>query len=137
MAQTLSVTTLGELRGGDRVNLEHAVTPTGMLGGHVMQGHVDGVGLVRQALRSADGHRLRIAPPTPQAMRLIVDKGSIAVNGVSLTVAAVGDDWFDVALIPTTLALTNLGSLREGDQVNLEYDYLAKVVVNWLERRNV
>jgi len=135
ISQTLMVTTLGELQPGDSANLEHAVTLTTMLGGHVVQGHVDGVGTVRQVTRDASQHRMRIEPPTQGAvMRLIVDKGSIAVNGVSLTVAGTGVDWFDVALIPTTLERTNLGNLREGDRVNLEYDYIAKLVVNCLDR---
>jgi riboflavin synthase len=134
--QTLRVTTLGDLRPGDRVNLEHAATPTTMLGGHIVQGHVDGVGIVQRVIKGGGEHRLVIQPPAGNgAMRLIVDKGSIAVNGVSLTVAAAGDERFDVALIPATLALTNLASLREGARINLEYDYIAKIVANWLERR--
>lgn len=135
IAQTLSVTALGSLGAGDRVNLEHAVTPTTLLGGHIVQGHVDGVGRVMGVECSAEEHRLRIRPPRREAMGLIVDKGSIAVSGVSLTVANAGPDWFEVALIPTTLGLTNLGALKEGDAVNLEYDYIAKVVTNWLVRR--
>ncbi len=135
ISQTLAVTALGDLRAGDQVNLEHSVTPTTMLGGHIVQGHIDSVGVVRRVTTDATQHRLRIAPPQADAMRLIVDKGSIAVNGVSLTVSEAGDDWFDVALIPTTLQMTNLGALRNGARVNLEYDYIAKVVANWLERR--
>jgi riboflavin synthase len=135
IAQTLSVTTLGSLQIGDRVNLEHAVTPITLLGGHIVQGHVDGVGRVMGVERKPAEHRLRIRPPERGAMALIVDKGSIAVSGVSLTVAATGPEWFEVALIPTTLGLTNLGSLRVGDPINLEYDYIAKVVTNWLARR--
>jgi riboflavin synthase alpha subunit len=133
--QTLRVTTLGDLRPGDRVNLEHAATPTTMLGGHIVQGHIDGVGIVQRVIRDGSEHRLVIQPlDTTAAMRLIVDKGSIAVSGVSLTVASVAADRFEVALIPTTLALTNLGWLREGARINLEYDYIAKIVANWLER---
>ena len=134
--QTLEVTTLGGLAKGSAVNLEHSVTPATLLGGHIVQGHVDGVGRVVGVVRSAAEHRVRIVPPEASAMSLIVEKGSIAVNGVSLTVAAVGPDWLEVALIPTTLSLTNLGSLEEGDGVNLEYDYIAKVVTNWLQHRD-
>jgi riboflavin synthase len=134
-AQTVRLTTLGEVRPGDAVNLEQAVTPSTMLGGHLVQGHVDGVGIVVQSPSSPLEFRLRIAPPGACAMRLIVDKGSIAVDGVSLTVAAVGENWFEVALIPTTLRLTNLGRLRQGNRVNIEFDYIAKIVANWLERR--
>jgi riboflavin synthase alpha subunit len=132
--QTLRVTTLGDLRPGDVVNLEHAVTASTLLGGHIVQGHVDGVGRVMRIVRGQGDHRVRVEPPDVAAMALIVDKGSIAVRGVSLTVAQAGESWFEVALIPTTLDLTNLGDLREGDRVNLEYDYIAKVVANWLQR---
>ncbi len=134
--QTLEVTTLGRFTKGSAVNLEHAVTPATLLGGHIVQGHVDGVGRASGVVRTPTEHRLRIAPPDAAVMSLIVEKGSIAINGVSLTVASIGRDWFEVALIPTTLSLTNLGSLREGDGVNLEYDYIAKVVTNWLQRRD-
>ena len=134
--QTLRLTTIGELSVEHRVNLEHSVTPSTMLGGHIVQGHVDGVGRIVAVNRSEGEIRLRINPPAVESMRLVVDKGSIAVNGVSLTVAGVGPDWFEVALIPTTLALTNLGSLRVGAGVNLEFDYVAKVVANWLDRRS-
>jgi len=134
--QTLEATTLGHLKVGAGVNLEQAVTPQTMLGGHIVQGHVDGLGVVKRVQRNATEHRLRIEVPGGQMMEAIVDKGSIAVNGVSLTVAAAGHGWFEVALIPTTLQLTNLGELSEGDRVNLETDYIAKVVVNWLRRRD-
>lgn len=132
--QTLEVTTLGRLNVGDGVNLEHAVTPTTMLGGHIVQGHVDGVGTVKKVERDPNQWRLRITPPGA-LMEEVVERGSIAVNGVSLTVAATGADWFEIALIPVTLELTNLGRLGVGDAVNLETDYIAKVVVNYLRRR--
>jgi riboflavin synthase len=136
--QTLDVTTLGDLREGDHVNLEHAVTPDTMLGGHIVQGHVDAVGIVRHVVRSEEEWRLRIEPPAALA-EVIVDRGSIAVDGVSLTVAALGEDaddapWFEVALIPTTLRATNLDGLDVGGRVNLEGDYVAKIVVHWLRR---
>lgn len=132
--QTLAATTLGTLSRGDRVNLEHAVTPTTLMGGHIVQGHIDAVGTVHHVDQSSGAWRVRIDVPR-QLMEAIVEKGSIAVDGVSLTVAAAGDTWFDVALIPTTLRDTTLISLTQGMRVNLETDYLAKTVVNWLQRR--
>ncbi len=132
--QTLAVTALGELRAGDAVNLERAVTPTTLLSGHIVQGHIDGVGIVRRVHSSAAEWRVSIEPP-PGLRASIVDKGSIAVEGVSLTVANLNAEGFEVALIPTTLRLTTLGRLREGQRVNLETDYLVKAVVHWLETR--
>jgi riboflavin synthase len=131
--QTLRLTTLGLLKPGDQVNLEHAVTSSTLMGGHIVQGHIDGVGVVMQLINDRDDWRMRIEPPH-SLMDLIVDKGSIAVHGVSLTVACVGASWFEVALIPTTLKLTNLSGLRAAAKVNLEADYIAKTVVNWLKR---
>ncbi len=131
--QTLSITTLGSLRAGDPVNLEHAVTPQTLLGGHIVQGHVDGVGEVIAVKADASEHRVRISPPEA-LMDFIIEKGSIAVDGVSLTIAAIGREWVEVALIPTTLELTTLGRLQSGSRVNLEADYLVKIVVNQLRR---
>jgi riboflavin synthase len=108
---------------GAEVNLEPALRAGDPLGGHYVQGHVDAVGRVR----SADGERLSIEAP-PGVLRYCVEKGSIAVDGVSLTIAALGDDAFEVALVPHTLAQTTLGALRPGDAVNLEADVLAKYV---------
>jgi riboflavin synthase len=132
--QTLKATALGSLRRRDRVNLEHPVTPATMLSGHIVQGHVDGVGRVTGVSPVSGDYRLRIAPPAA-LLEYIVERGSIAVDGVSLTVAGVDAGSFEVALIPTTLACTTLGDLREGSAVNLECDYLAKIVVAWLQRR--
>jgi riboflavin synthase len=131
--QTLSMTTLGKLGVGDRVNLEHAVTPMTMLGGHIVQGHVDGIGRIGEMTDREGERRLSIVPP-PQLMEAIIEQGSICVDGVSLTVASAANDFFDVALIPTTLQLTTLGDLKVDSSVNLEADYIAKVVVNWLRR---
>lgn len=131
--QTMEITTLGGLAEGAEVNLEAAVTPATLLGGHVVQGHVDGVGVVRGITTGESERRLRIEPPA-ELTEFIVDKGSIAVDGVSLTVAAVDDAWFEVALIPTTIEKTTLGRLEEGDRVNLETDYLVKAVVSWLKK---
>jgi riboflavin synthase len=108
---------------GREVNLEPALSAGDPLGGHYVQGHVDGVGRVR----SVDGERVSIDAP-PSVLRYCVEKGSVAVDGVSLTIAALGEDAFEVALVPHTLANTTLGSLRPGDAVNLEADVLAKYV---------
>ena len=132
--QTLRMTTLGVIKPGDPVNLERAVTASTLIGGHIVQGHIDGVGVVKQVLKGSDEWRVRVEPPE-SLMDVIVDKGSIAINGVSLTVAHADSKWFEVALIPTTLKLTNLNSLREGMKVNLEGDYIAKTVVSWLRRQ--
>ncbi|HEV2284215.1 MAG TPA: riboflavin synthase [bacterium] len=133
-AETLARTTLGRLAPGTAVNLERPVPVTGRLGGHIVQGHVDGVGRV-VALREAGGapdgeaeaRRLEIAAP-PDLARYIVEKGSVAVDGVSLTVAGVRGNRFGVALIPHTCDVTTLGSLEPGREVNLEVDILAKYV---------
>ena len=133
IAETLDKTTLGTLAEGDAVNLEPSVTASQPLGGHFMQGHVDAVGQI-EAVTSSDAEwRITIRPPA-ELMRYIIPKGSGAIDGVSLTLASVGDGVFDVALIPTTLDLTTLGSRKAGDQVNLEADILAKTVVASLER---
>ncbi len=125
--ETRSVTTLGRLAPGDPVNLERPVTLATRLGGHVVQGHVDGVGTVREVAPAGGGREVAIGLPNGLG-RYLVAKGSVTVDGVSLTVAALDDDCFRVALIPHTLAVTTLGSLREGDAVNLEVDVLAKYV---------
>ena len=134
--QTLRMTTLGDLAAGDKVNLEPAVTPATMLSGHIVQGHVDGVGRVRGVTDLPTERRLRIEPPSP-LMEYIVDKGSIAADGVSMTVADLGEDWFELALIPTTIAKTTLGIVGEGDRVNLEADCVVKTVVSWLKKFQV
>ena len=126
-AETLSLTTLGDLRPGNRANLELPLRASDRLGGHFVQGHVDGCGEVVEAGGSDDDYRMSIRHGEP---RLIVHKGSVAIDGVSLTVASVspGDGCFEVMLIPHTRAATTLGALRKGDRVNLEYDILAKYV---------
>lgn len=130
--QTLARTTLGDLKPGDRVNLEACLTPTSRLGGHFVQGHVDGRGHVAR-IETADGHRITVRVPE-ELMPYIAPTGSIAVNGVSLTVAHVDVPGctFSVALIPTTLQLTNMGDLAEDDAVNLEVDLLVKSAVHYL-----
>ena len=124
VAETLSRTSLGGLRAGDPVNLERAATPATRLGGHLVQGHVDGVGELVE--RTTEGV-VRIEVPDGLS-RYLVDKGSVTVDGVSLTVVEAGEDSFTVALIPTTLALTTLGRTPLGSRVNLEVDVVAKYV---------
>jgi riboflavin synthase len=131
--ETLARTTLGALRPGDGVNLERPVTLLTRLGGHLVQGHVDGVGEVREVRPVPDGRELRFGLPEGTA-RYVVEKGSIAVDGVSLTVTGTGDDWFGVALIPHTLEVTTLGGLEPGDRVNLEVDLMAKYVERLMGR---
>jgi riboflavin synthase len=131
--ETLSRTSLGRLRTGDAVNVEPALRAGDPMGGHVMQGHVDGVGTVRAVEPEGEGRRIWIDTP-PDVLRYCVEKGSVAVDGTSLTVAALDDAGFAVALIPHTLAVTTLGSLAPGDPVNLEADVLAKYVERLLPR---
>jgi riboflavin synthase len=127
MNQTLSLTTLGDLGEGDRVNLERALRAGEPLGGHIVQGHVDGVGGVDSVADDGFARRLGIGVPVGLA-RYLVEHGSVAIAGVSLTVAGLGDDWFEVSLIPETLERTTLGRLAEGDRVNLELDVVARYV---------
>jgi riboflavin synthase len=132
VTETLDRTALGRLAAGDRVNLERPVRVEDRLGGHIVQGHVDGVGSLVDRDALPDGStRMRFAAPAG-LLRYIVEKGSITVDGISLTVAAVHEDGFDVAVIPHTLAVTNLGAKVPGDPVNLEVDVLAKYVVRLL-----
>ena len=130
--RSLEMTTLGYLDVGDRVNLEHAARADSLLGGHIVQGHVDGVGEV-VSVQDEDDWRVSIQAPAGVAEHLC-DRGSIAVDGVSLTVARVHDSIFEVALIPITLEETNLGQLRAGSKVNLEADVMAKMVAQHVER---
>jgi len=132
VAETLTKTTLGTLALDAQVNLEHALTPSAFVGGHFVQGHVDGVGTVVNVQEGSDW-RLTIRPPKG-VMRFLVPQGSVCVEGVSLTVAQLGGDAFTVALIPTTLERTTLGTLKPGDGVNVEADVLVKAVVATVER---
>jgi riboflavin synthase len=132
MAETLRRSSLGRAEAGASVNLERAVTPHTRLGGHLMQGHVDGVGTLLSRDPSEHWEVVRIALP-PMLARYVVEKGSIAVDGVSLTVSAVSpadlpEPWFEVGLIPTTLRETTLGARAPGEPVNLEVDVIAKYV---------
>lgn len=132
--QTLRTTTLGELGQGSPVNLEYPVSASSMLGGHIVQGHVDGVGTVVEVVKDESEWRLRVEPPT-ELLPAIVEKGSVALDGVSLTVATLADRTFEVALIPTTLEITTLGRAEIGTKLNIETDYIAKTVINWLQRQ--
>jgi riboflavin synthase len=125
--ETLGRTTLGGLAEGDAVNVEPALRAGEPLGGHIVQGHVDAVGSVRALERDGDGARLTVAA-AGDVMRYCVEKGSITVSGVSLTIARLDDDAFGIALVPHTLAATTLGALEPGARVNLEVDVLAKYV---------
>ncbi len=133
IAETLAKTNLGELKEGDPVNLEPPVTASQPLGGHFMQGHVDGVGEVTDVQAGKNEHRVTVKPPA-ELMAYIIPKGSIAIDGISLTIAEVTEDRFEVALIPTTLDLTTLGDTTVGRRVNLETDIISKTVVHQLER---
>jgi riboflavin synthase len=134
MGETLRRSSLRTLRPGDPVNLERAVTPATRLGGHLVQGHVDGVGEIAGREPAQQWETVRFGLPA-QLARYVVEKGSITVDGVSLTVVAAGDDWFSVGLIPTTLKLTTLGHKRVGDLVNIEVDVVAKYVERLLGDR--
>lgn len=125
--ETLQRSTLGSLRAGSVVNLERAVTPQTRLGGHIVQGHVDGRGRFLSADEHGGSWTIRISYP-PELARYLVFKGSVTVEGISLTVAALADDYFEIAVIPKTWAVTNLSHLRSGDAVNLEADIIAKYV---------
>ncbi len=128
MNQTLKVTSLGDLGRGDRVNLELAVRASDRLGGHILQGHVDGVGEVVSVVEDGFARRLRVAL-APELLRYAVEKGSIGLDGVSLTVAGLGAGWVEVSLIPETLERTNLSAeLAPGTRLNVECDIVAKYV---------
>jgi riboflavin synthase len=125
--ETLDRSTLGRLQAGATLNLERSVTPATRLGGHLVQGHVDARGTFLGAEAHGGSWTLRIAYP-PEVARYLVFKGSVAVEGISLTVAGLSDDHFAVAIIPKTWELTNFSHLRPGDEVNLEVDVIAKYV---------
>lgn len=132
MAETLTRSSLQSLAIGTQVNLERAAGVTSRLGGHIVQGHVDGTGHVLARSPSEHWVVVRIALPA-ELSRYLVEKGSITVDGISLTVSDVGDDWFEVSLIPTTLQLTTLGRAAVGTPVNLEVDVIAKYVERLLQ----
>jgi riboflavin synthase len=127
MNQTLEVTALDAVDQGSRVNLELAMKAGDRLGGHIVQGHVDGIGTVISTEDDGFARRVRVELPA-QLLRYVVDKGSITLSGVSLTVAELGDSWAEVSLIPETLERTNLGDVAPGDRINVECDVVAKYV---------
>jgi riboflavin synthase len=127
MNQTLEVTALAGVRPGTRVNLELAMKATDRLGGHIVQGHADGVGEIVSIADDGFARRLRVGLGA-DLTRYAVEKGSICLNGVSLTVASIGEGWVEVSLIPETLDRTNLGGLAVGDKLNVECDVVAKYV---------
>jgi riboflavin synthase len=141
MQETLDKTSLAGVQPGDRVNLERAVTPTTRLGGHIVQGHVDGVGTIMGRTPSEHWEVVDVSIPAADERgslgRYLVDKGSITVDGVSLTIVEARDDGFTVSLIPETLARTTLGSRQVGDRVNLEVDILAKHVEKLLQAGHI
>lgn len=134
MAETLRRTGLGSLEAGDAVNLERPLVASGRLDGHIVQGHVDGVGIVRSVAADGEARRVWIDLDGDLA-RYVASRGSVAMDGVSLTVTAVDPGGFEVALIPHTLAVTTLGGLAPGDPVNVEVDVVAKYVERMLEAR--
>lgn len=125
--ETMERTNLGDLTSGDLVNLERALRADGRLGGHFVQGHIDGIGLLQEVRKVENASVLLISAP-PELRRYLVEKGSVAVDGVSLTVAAVNPEGFTVWIIPHTLEVTTLGARRHGARVNLECDLLGKYV---------
>ncbi len=127
MNQTLTVTALGGVEQGAAVNLELAMQASDRLGGHIVQGHVDGIGQVVATEEDGFARRLRVAL-APELLRYAVDKGSVTLSGVSLTVAELGPEWVEVSLIPETLERTNLGGLQAGSNLNVECDIVAKYV---------
>lgn len=133
MGETIKRSSLGAVTAGDGVNLERAVRADARLDGHIVQGHVDGTGVVVERTPGSAWESVRFGLPRELA-RFVAEKGSIAVDGVSLTVSAVGDDWFEVGLIPETLRATTLGARQPGDAVNLETDVLAKYVARLAEK---
>jgi riboflavin synthase len=139
MGETLEHSSLGALSPGATVNLERPMRPDGRLGGHIVQGHVDGTGTIVARQAAGDWESVRISIPAALA-RYVILKGSIAVDGISLTVSGLGDDaggsWFEVSLIPETLARTTLGRRQAGEVVNIEVDMIAKYVERLLAGRN-
>lgn len=132
MHESLNRSSLSDLRGGSRVNLERAMAADGRFGGHIVSGHVDGTGII-SAIREDDNAVWYTVRTSPAIMRYIVEKGSVTIDGVSLTVAAVAEDSFSVSVIPHTRQVTIMGDLRAGDKVNLENDIIGKYVEKFLK----
>lgn len=132
VTETLKRSSLGRKNVADRVNLELSLTPTTPIGGHFVQGHVDALGTVRNIQSTPEDWRITVELP-PETMVYVVPKGSVAIDGVSMTIAAVEGNTFTLAVIPTTLERTTLSALRVGDVVNIETDILARTVVHFLQ----
>lgn len=133
IGETLARTSMGGVNEGDRVNLELPMTPDSMFDGHIVQGHVDGVATVRSI--ADEGESIRISVDAkPEVMRYLVEKGSVTIDGISLTVAGLDEEGFEVAIIPHTREVTTLGSIQAGDKVNIEVDVLAKYVERLLQK---
>lgn len=135
-SETLSRTNLGDLKSGFKVNLERALTLNGRLGGHIVSGHIDGVGIIKNISKNAEDIELTIEVP-PNLMKYIIEKGSVAVDGISLTVAKVNKNYFSVAIIPHTLKETILYYKKAGDKVNIENDIIGKYVEKLLSFNNI
>jgi len=132
--ETLDKTTLSSLRTGTKLNLELPLTLSTPVGGHLVSGHIDSQGKVIRSERTKSGHRLTISYP-PETQKYFIPKGSVALDGVSLTIARLGPSSFEVELIPITLQQSNLGELKRGDEVNIECDMVGKYVYNWLSEQ--
>ena len=126
--ETLRRTNLGELKAGDQVNLERPLTPQSRIGGHFVQGHVDTIARLMEIRREGNAHILRLQLEDTHYMRYIVPKGSIAMDGISLTIVETGENWFTVWIVPHTWQVTNLATRRLGDRLNIETDILARYV---------
>lgn len=135
-SETLSRTNLGDLKSGFKVNLERALTLNGRLGGHIVSGHIDGVGIIKNISKNAEDIELTIEVPT-NLIKYIIEKGSVAVDGISLTVAKVNKNYFSVAIIPHTLKETILYYKKAGDKVNIENDIIGKYVEKLLSFNNI
>ena len=129
--ETLQKTNLGSLRQRDKLNLELPLTLSSPLGGHMVTGHVDARAKVNRIKKKKESSRITVTSP-PEIRRFLIPKGSVALNGVSLTIAELGSSFFEVELIPITLKNSNLGELKRGDELNIECDMIAKYVYNWL-----
>ncbi len=129
--ETIKKTNFGSLRQGERLNLELPLSLSSPLGGHLVTGHIDSCGKVQKILKKKTGERLTVSFP-PEIRRYFISKGSVALNGVSLTIADLGESAFEVEIIPITLKNSNLGRLKRGDKVNIECDMIGKYVYNWI-----
>ncbi len=132
--ETKELTTLGHLLPGSHLNIEFPATPESFLSGHLVTGHIDGTGKIIRLSRRGEGKRIRVSFQ-PSLKDFFISKGSVAVNGVSLTIAQSGTNFFETELIPITLKKTNLGDLKTGDLVNIECDIIGKYLYNWMSKK--